>query len=322
MSLVEYIPQHPLVIPVAVFGFLSCLWVLVIALSSHYSSAGGSRNRGERMLRTWVNGKETTVSLPPVNGPISNNNGLLARAGVRVSGRAFASQSVMMLGFSFVLALLWSRSFIVGIGVLALLATVILSILRYRAARRRELVSHQCVETLRLANRSLKAGRSVPSMIHLLADNVESPTRDVFVQIIQREKMGEPLSEAIRSSMVNFESPELRAFGAALLLQIEVGGNLMETLDRLSSSIIHRMALRKRGLAMTANARVSSKLILLVPFTLVFFLSVASKNYTEFMFGETLGRLMLVGALLLVLAGFLAVNRITMDGVEKEESFT
>lgn len=319
MNLLEHIQGHPLVVPVAVFGFLSCVWILALTLTGRRRS--GEVSGRERTLRTWVDGRETTVTLPPV-GRADRRRGLLARAGLRVSSRAFVSQSVMVLGFSFVLALLWSRSFLVGVGVIALLSTLALSILRYRAARRRDLITHQCIETLRLANRSLKAGRSVPSMIQLLAENVESPTRDVFVRILQREKMGEPLEDAIRSGIDDFESPELRAFGAALLLQLEVGGNLMVTLDRLSASILQRMALRKRGLAMTANARISSKLILLVPFTLVFFLSVASEQYTQFMFGETLGRLMLVGALLLCLAGFLAVNRITEQGVEREESLT
>lgn len=319
MSILEYIPDHPLVVPVAVFGFLASLWILVITATSQLTRRGDQA--GDRMLRTWIDGKETTVVLPLSQTQRKQGyESFLARAGVRVSGRAFASQSIMMLGFSFVLALLWSRSVLVGIGVLALIATIILSILRYRAARRRDLVAQQCVETLRLANRSLKAGRSVPSMMQLLADNVESPTKEVFVEVIQREKMGEPLPDAIRAAMLRFESPELRAFGTALLLQIEVGGNLMETLDRLSSSIIQRMALRKRGVAMTANARLSSKVILLVPFMLVFFLSVASEHYAEFMFGESLGRLLLVGALLLVLGGFLAVNRITSNGVEKEAS--
>ena len=320
MNLLELVPSHPLVVPVAVFGFLASLWILVITVTSRVSNAGG-RGR-ERLLRTWIDGKETTVALPG-SGRVRKHafENFLVRAGVRVSARAFASQSIMMLGFSFVLALLWSRSVLVGVGVLALLATVVVSILRYRAARRRDLISQQCIETLRLANRSLKAGRSVSGMMQLLADHVESPTREVFVEVLQRERMGESLPDAIRASVMRFESPELRAFGSALLLQIEVGGNLMEALDRLSQSIIQRMALRKRGFAMTANARLSSKVILLVPFTLVFFLSVASEDYSAFMFGEPLGRLLLVGALLLVLAGYLSVNRITSQGVEKEAAF-
>ena len=45
MNLIEMIPQHPLVVPIAVFGFLSCLWILVLTFSGqwfgdykHYSS--------------------------------------------------------------------------------------------------------------------------------------------------------------------------------------------------------------------------------------------------------------------------------------------
>jgi hypothetical protein len=61
MNIAEYMPQHPLVVPVAVFGFLACLWILVVTISSRWSD--GARGK-DRMLRTWVDGKETTVVLP------------------------------------------------------------------------------------------------------------------------------------------------------------------------------------------------------------------------------------------------------------------
>lgn len=319
MNLVEMIPQHPLVVPIAVFGFLSCLWILALTLSNQWFGDGRGASSRDRTLRIWVDGKETSVVLPAQASRVRGGfDGLLQQAGVKISRRAFVSQSVMLLGMSFVLTLIWSRSFVIGIGVMALLMTVIYSILRVRSLRRRDLIARQSIEALRLANRSMKAGRSISEIMEFLAEHTDSPTQDLFVEILQREKMGEPISVAIRSVLPKFESAELRAFCVALILQLEIGGSLVETLDRLTSSIIERMTLRKRGLALTASPRMSTKVMLVVPLLLITCLSVFSEGYYAFMFQDPLGRLLMVGAFLLLLAGYLVVTRITTQGVENE----
>jgi tight adherence protein B len=322
MNLVELIPQHSLVVPIAVFGFLSCLWILALTFSSQWFGDGRGVSARDRTLRIWVDGKETSVVLPAqtmVNR--SGFDGLLQQAGVRVSRRAFVSQSVMLLGISFVITLIWSKSFIIGVGVIALLGTLIYSLLKMRSARRHDLIARQSIEALRLANRSLKAGRSVSDIMEFLAEHTDSPTRDLFLEIVQREKMGEPVSDAIYSVLPRFESTELRAFCTALVLQIEVGGSLVETLDRLTTSIIERMTLRKRGLALTASPRLSTKIMLVVPFLLIAILSIFSDGYSTFMFQDPIGRLLLVGAFLLLLCGYLVVSRITTRGVDMKGAF-
>ena len=115
MNLVEMIPQHPLVVPIAVFGFLSCLWILALTLSNHWFGDGRGASSRDRTLRIWVDGKETSVVLPAQASRVRGGfDGLLQQAGVKISRRAFVSQSVMLLGMSFVLTLIWSRSFVMA----------------------------------------------------------------------------------------------------------------------------------------------------------------------------------------------------------------
>lgn len=313
MNITSLIPEHPLVVPVAVFGFLACLWLLVIALSSmkRDEEAGASLSGDGRVLRTWIDGKETVIRMPRLGGRAKRGfiTTLLERAGLRVSTRAFASNAAVLLGTSFILALLWSRSLVLATGVLLVLVAAIVLFLRIRAAKRRELLERQCVEALRIASRSLSAGHPISGVMRVLSERIPGPTGGLFIEIVQREELGESLSSAIRTVLLKAETRELRAFGTALLVQIEAGGNLTEAIDRLCSSIVERMILRKRGEALTAASRFSARFIVVVPFVCVLFLSINSDFYAEFMFGDPLGRLMLVGALMLVLGGLLAVNK-------------
>ncbi len=313
MDLTHLMPDHWLVVPVAVFGFLSCIWLFVLATCSSSSDSDATRN-SDRLVKTVIDGEEREIFLPPATSMGVRRTALarlLTDAGVNVSPRAFITQAAMLVGFTFVLALLWSRSLVIAVAVLAVLAAIVMAFLRIRAARRRDVLERQCVECLRLASRSIRAGHPISGVMQLLAERVPAPTGDLFVQIVQREKMGESLSSALRTVLMKAENKELRAFGTAILVQMEVGGSLTQTIDRLCASIIERMALRKRGRALTADARLSAQLVLILPFICVTVFSTFSERYSDFIFGDPLGRLFLVGALMLLLGGILGVNRLS-----------
>ena len=312
MQLADLIPDHWLSLPLAVFGFLSSLWLFVFVLIN--LSGKNSKSGKDRLIRTWIDGKEVELLLGPVRENSDRRNSLgslFSSSAPGESPKAFISQAAMLVGFTFVFALLWSRSLVVAVAVLAVLASLVMFYLRIRAARRRSLLERQCVDSLRLASRSLRAGHPISGVIQVLADRVPAPTGQLFVQIVQREKMGEPLTEAIKNVLLKSEALELRAFGTALLVQMEAGGNLTETIDRLCDSIVERMVLRRRGRALTADARLSAQIVLLMPFLCVLVFSTYSERYANFVFGDSLGRLFLVGSLMLLLGGLLAVNRLS-----------
>ena len=82
------------------------------------------------------------------------------------------------------------------------------------------------------------------------------------------------------------------------------------------------MVLRRRGRALTADARLSAQLVLLMPFICVLVFSTYSERYSDFVFGDALGRLFLVGSLMLLLAGLLAVNRLSRIDRQYNEVLT
>lgn len=323
MSLTDILPNHWLVLPLAVFGFLASLWLFVLVAANLRTGLGTPR--GARPIRTWIDGKEVELLLPPSSATDVQPGGVggfFSPNSRSASPNAFITQAAMLVGFTFVFALLWSRSLVIAVAVLAVLATLVMFFIRFRASRRRSLLEKQCVDSLRLASRSIRAGHPISGMVQVLADRVPAPTGQFFVQIVQREKMGEPLSDAIRNVLLKSETLELRAFGTALLVQMEAGGNLTKTIDRLCDSIVERMVLRRRGRALTADARLSAQLVLLMPFICVLVFSTYSERYSDFVFGDALGRLFLVGSLMLLLAGLLAVNRLSRIDRQYNEVLT
>lgn len=313
MNPLESIPSHPLVVPVAVFGFLACLWVLAVTYFARGMRSRRVGNANERVLRTWIDGVETEVRLPMSGVSSLGQEGASSRAN-RFS-RAFVLQATMAFGVTFVVAILWSKSLLVAGGAIAVLATALVMVMQYRASKRRDLLEMQSVESLRFANRSLRAGHPVSGMIQVLADRVQSPTGDMFVEIVQRERMGESLESAIRGTLLKAERQEMRAFGTTLLVHIETGGNLPSSIDRICSSIVERTMLRKHARALTAEARFSAQFVMVAPIAFVLFFAANSERYSEFLFGDPLGRLMLMGAVLLILAGLIAVNRVSQLNV-------
>lgn len=307
----DFLPQHPLLIPIVVFGLVSTIWLLTLTILSFSRYASRDSAQGMRTLRAWVDGEEHEVSfavpsVPGSSGPISR---LIERAGLRYSPRAFASQTALLLGASFVVALVLSRNIVIALGAVAIISTAILLYLNRRGQLRRDLMARQMVQALRLASRSLRAGHPVSAMLRVLADRTPNPTGKLFAEIVQREALGEPLESAIRSVLNRANTPELRAFGIAILVQMSAGGNLAQAIDRLSVSLVDRIRIRERGRATTSHVRITAFILILVPIIFVTILSTYSYAYAKLMFSDPTGRLLLIGALLLLLAGILVVAR-------------
>ena len=74
MSLADILPNHWLVLPLAVFGFLASLWLFVLVAVNIRS--GGGRSKTGRPIRTWIDGKEVELILPPVTASNVQAGGL------------------------------------------------------------------------------------------------------------------------------------------------------------------------------------------------------------------------------------------------------
>lgn len=234
-----------------------------------------------------------------------NGGGDKARAMIASMAPAFA---VAVFG-----GLVW---YLTGAAIFATIAFgsgYILAMLLRRSGRRRAELreSRYALTAIETATRVLRAGIPVSGTLEVLARDSQGDTGRAFREVLRREELGEPLPDALRTILLRSPRPELRAFGMALLVHLDVGGNLVDTCDRLSQSILERARIQRRSEAIVTYGRVAGGVLSLAPFVVVPVLSVSIEGYSEFLFDRPVGNALIVIALGLVITGAFMMQRMT-----------
>jgi tight adherence protein B len=182
---------------------------------------------------------------------------------------------------------------------------------RARTRQRRAMREEQfAIDAIQTASRSLKAGVPLAGVLELLAVEAQGQTGRAFREIVQREGMGEELGSAVRKVLIRSPLPALQGFGLAVIMQISAGGNLADTTDRLAESLIERRRVRRRARAIVAYSRTASSVLAVLPLVAVPLMCGMVDGYTEFLFHEPQGNVVLAVAVVLLAVGLTSVQRL------------
>jgi tight adherence protein B len=96
----------------------------------------------------------------------------------------------------------------------------------------------------------------------------------------------------------------------AILIQRTVGGNLAEILDNVAHTMRERERIRGEIRTLTSQQRMTGYVIGGIPVGLALIFSVISPSFISLLFTESLGRMMLGGAVGLEVIGFFVISRI------------
>ncbi|MFK0093496.1 type II secretion system F family protein [Pseudomonas sp. NPDC090592] len=109
--------------------------------------------------------------------------------------------------------------------------------------------------------RAARAGVPVSNAFSLVAQNLSGPLAHEFVQIDNWLRLGVPLRQVMQESANRVPLNEYRFFAVILIINMEAGGRLGETLDRLSATLRERQELFLKIQAKTSEARASAKIV-------------------------------------------------------------
>lgn len=204
----------------------------------------------------------------------------------------------------FALSIVVSGSFVVALIVLGLLVMVPPAFLKYKAKRRRVKFQAMLPDTLQLMAGSLKAGYSMMQGLEAVSQEVEDPMGKELRRIVVESRLGRPLEESMEDAADRMSSPDFSWAVMAIRIQREVGGNLAELLLTVAETMVQRERLRRDVKALTAEGRVSAIVLGILPVALGFVMFAINPEYISVLFHKTVGQMMLVGSILLALAGF------------------
>jgi len=244
----------------------------------------------DRVLKSrgWVPFRASELELADVRRPL----------GVVVTWVAGAAIVMFLAGT------LLGRSPVEGV-LLALLAPLLAKVtLRVRTNRRRRAFAQQLDPTLRVVASALRAGQSLPMALSSVAADAVSPMAEEMTRIINENRLGRDLVEAMRESADRMESEDLEWFAGAVQVQRDAGGNLNDIIDTVAETIRERAEIREKIRANASEGKASAWVLMALPIALGVAYSVLNPGYMDPLFITAVGRFLLVVSSALYVAAF------------------
>ena len=234
----------------------------------------------------------------------------LQKAGIPLLGTEF----LILLGLSFILtiviAFIISKKWYVGflIAVVVVLGEWIYVLLKID--RRESAFTNQLGDCLLMVANAMRAGFSFLQAMDLVSREMEPPISDEFKHVMRDISLGASVERALEDMDKRVGSPDFSLVVTAVLIQQQVGGDLAHILDTISDTIQDRIRMRREVRTLTAQGRMSGWVLAALPFALGAFISIVNPSYIEPLFTERIGQMAIGLAVVMVLIGFLVIQRI------------
>jgi len=168
----------------------------------------------------------------------------------------------------------------------------------------------QLPEALDLVARSLKAGHAFTTGLKLTCEEFDDPLGPEFEVALDEINFGVPVPEALRKLTHRVDCPDLNFFVVAVILQRETGGNLAMIIENIASLIRERFKFYGKVKALAAEGILSMWVLMGLPFFIVGILTFMNPEYIMILFEETLGHIMIGGALVMMIIGYFFMRNI------------
>lgn len=234
----------------------------------------------------------------------------LIQAGVRLSAGEFFISRIVMAILVVMAGSLYNIHFLLFIPLGA--AGFFLPVLYIKRKRKKRLqaCSMQLGEALGTMANAMRAGFSFMQAMKMVAEEIDDPLGPEFSKAIQDINYGVSVEEAFAELLKRLPDKELEIVLNTLLIQRSSGGNLAFLLETMQETIIDRSRVKDEVNTLTAQGKMSSVIITLLPVGLFFYLKLVNPDYLQMLFSHPFGWAMVgIGCLNIVL-GWMFIKKI------------
>lgn len=183
-------------------------------------------------------------------------------------------------------------------------------VVRHLEQKRAQRLEYQLVDALTTLASAVRAGLTLVQAIEVLVKNSVGPVQQEFGQLLREYQMGLDLNHAMRNASNRIGSPSYRLVFTAIEMHRRRGGDTGESLDRIADSIREIQRLEAKLDALTAQGRFQAWLMAAMPVALLIILYLIDSEGVTALFTEPLGRLILLGAVALIVVSCLWIRKI------------
>ncbi len=166
--------------------------------------------------------------------------------------------------------------------------------LKKKAAKRQKAFTMRFADAVDVIIRGIKSGLPVGECINMLGREMPEPIGLEFRLITEGQKLGMTLEEVLGRALVRMPTAELKFFAIVLAIQQQTGGNLADTLGKLTDVLRQRKKLKDKIQALSSEAKASAGIIGSLPFVVTLLLYLVNPTYLSPLFTESLGHTLIM----------------------------
>lgn len=238
----------------------------------------------------------------------------LQRAGFNVTMRTFwLASAATGLGLAGLTALLLSpgvtRSVLmVVVGIIGFVG-VPRWFLNKATARRQFKFTSELPNAIDIVVRGMKTGLPLNECLAIIARESEEPLAGEFREVIEQQRVGVSLGEALERLAQRMPLPEVKFLTIVVAIQQQAGGNLSEALGNLSQVLRDRFRLRLKVKALSAEAKASAAVLASLPPIVTFMLYLLAPDYIGVLFSTRTGNFALLACGIWMMMGVLMMRK-------------
>ena len=246
--------------------------------------------------------KEKPTVPSKINSRVSN---LIKELDLKITPILFVLAIILFAIIVFLLFIFIFNNVVMAI--LGLIGGVLVfrSFLTRKRKEKETLFTKQLPDALIAVANSLKAGFSLDQALEFASISMPEPTKSEFSRIHLNYRVGYSLQEAIETLPKKYNNTEVKLFVSSLILQNQIGGNVIPFLNELSEVLRERLRLKEQVVVGTSQQRLSATIVTIIPYAILMLLQLSGYNALTSTFR---GVLLLIFAICLQGVGLVVMN--------------
>jgi tight adherence protein B len=177
-----------------------------------------------------------------------------------------------------------------------------------RRRQRQARINGQLEEMLTLVANSLKSGYGLLQSFEYASRQISPPLASELKRMLQEANLGAGAEAAIEALADRIASPDMEMVVTAIAIQRTVGGNLAQTLENVAYTMRERDRIRGEIKTLTAQQRMTGVIIGALPIFVGVIMFAMNPDYMTPLFTETAGKVLLLIAAGLEVAGVFLIR--------------
>lgn len=182
--------------------------------------------------------------------------------------------------------------------------------LSWRQKKRLSAFQAQLPDAIDMLVNAMRAGYSFQAAMRFIGEEVTAPLGPEFSRFYDEQRLGMDVRTALLGLQDRVDSLDLKMFITAVLLQRETGGNLSEVLANIAGLMRERVAIKGDIETLTAESKLSARILSALPVLVFVVVKIMNPDFMAPMLARTGGKIALVVAAVLVVAGYFSMMKI------------